>query len=395
MASLTIAPYSPYWIARMRVWIAAPETPSGGFWRLTMRSTKLPHKTTPKRTAKAFADEMERTARELRSVKPTEQWYAQRVDSLIRLANVASPRKSVTWTKAAESWIEAKTTAKPKTIDKYRTDIAHFARWLGVRASHNLRDITPDDISAFFRDLKDKGYSDNTAALVIGTIRSIFRRAVLLRQIDLNPAELLTISRTDAAKRRSFTPEEIGRILAAIKDDAEWTTACLFGLYYGMRLWDACNRSYEEIDGGVLRFVPQKKSRKGKVVAVPLVGQLSILRGEGKITPTLAKLTVSVASGQFSRILDKAGIVRSRQKATGKGRGVVDATFHSWRHTTNSLLVDAGVDQKVRQMICDHDTVEMSNRYTHASIETMTKALTPLAAIASSQTPQGPHTSAP
>jgi integrase len=367
----------------MRAWVAAPESPSGGFWRLTMRSTKLPHKTTSKRAAKAYADEMERTARELRSTQPDEQWHALRLESLLRLANVSSPRKTTTWTKAAESWLAAKT-AKPTTIDKYRTDIAHFARWLGVRASHNLRDITPDDISAFFRDLKDKGYSDNTAALVIGTIRSIFRRAVLLRQIDVNPAELLTISRTDAAKRRSFTPDEIGRILAIVDD--EWRIACLFGLYYGMRLWDACNRSYEEIDGGVLRFVPQKKSRKGKVVAVPLVGQLSILRGEGKITPTLAKLTVSVASGQFSRILDKAGIVRSRQKATGKGRGVVDATFHSWRHTTNSLLVDAGVDQKVRQMICDHDTVEMSNRYTHASLETMAKALTPLAAIANSQT---------
>jgi site-specific recombinase XerD len=345
-----------------------------------MRSTKLPHKTTPKRTAKAFADDMERTARELRSVKPTAQWYAHRVDSLMRLANVDSPRKAVTWTKAAESWVEAKTTAKPKTIDKYRTDIAHFARWLGVRVSHDLRDITPDDISAFFRDLKDKGYSDNTGALIIATIRSVFRRAVLLRQIDVNPAELLTISRSDAAKRRSFTPDEIGRILAIV--DEEWRVACLFGLYYGMRLWDACNRSHEEIDGGVLRFVPQKKSRKGKVVAVPLVGELASLQGTGPITPRLHKLTVSVASGQFSRILDKAGIVRSRQKATGKGRGVVDATFHSWRHTTNSLLVDAGVDQKVRQMICDHDTVEMSNRYTHASLATMSKALESLATLA-------------
>jgi site-specific recombinase XerD len=378
MASVTILPNSPFWIARMRVWIAAPESPSGGFWRLTMRSTKLPHKTTSKRAAKAYADDMERTARELRNAQPDEHWHAMRLESLYRLANVASPRKKTNWAKAAESWLAAKT-AKPTTIDKYRTDIAHFARWLGVRASHNLRDITPDDMSAFFRDLKDKGYSDNTAALVIGTIRSIFRRAVLLRQIDVNPAELLTISRTDAAKRRSFTPEEIGRILAVIKDDTEWTTACLFGLYYGMRLWDACNRFHEEIDGGVLRFVPQKKSRRGKVVAVPLIGELASLQGTGPITPRLHKLTVSVASGQFSRILDKAGIVRSRQKATGKGRGVVDATFHSWRHTTNSLLVDAGVDQKVRQMICDHDTVEMSNRYTHASLKTMSKALEKLA----------------
>lgn len=381
MASVTILPNSPYWIARMRVWVAAPESPSGGFWRSTMRSTKLAHKTTSKRAAKAYADEMERTSRELRSTKPDEHWHALRVDSLCRLANVASGRKRTTWHKAAESWISAKT-SKPTSVGKYRTDIAHFTRWLGIRSSHDLRDITPDDISAFFRDLKDKGYSDNTAAMVIATVRSIFRRAFLLRHIDANPAELLTVSRTDSVKRRSFTPEEIKRIFHAIKDDEEWTTACLFGLYYGMRMWDACNRFFEEIEGGVLRFVPQKKSRRGKVVAVPLIGQLASLQGTGPITPRLHKLTVSVASGQFSRILDKAGIVRSRQKAKGKGRGVVDATFHSWRHTTNSMLVDAGVDQKVRQMICDHDTVEMSNRYTHASLATMSKALESLATLA-------------
>lgn len=379
MASLTIVPYSPYWIARMRVWIAAPETPSGGFWRLTMRSTKLPHKTTSKRAAKAFADEMERTARELRSAQPDERWYAQRLDSLLRLANVVSPRKTTTWTKAAESWCAAKT-AKPASVAKYRIDIAHFARWLGARANLNLRDITPDDISAFYRDLRDKGYSENTAAMVIGTVRSVLRRAVLLRHLDVNPADLLTISRTEATKRRSFTADEIGRILAAV--DEEWRIACLFGLYYGMRLGDAISRRHDEIADGVLRFVPQKKSRRGKVVAVPLIGELANLQGTGSITPRLAKVTVSVASGQFSRILDKAGVVRSRHKARGKGRRVVDATFHSWRHTTNSLLVDAGVDQKVRQMICDHDTVEMSNRYTHASIETMAKALAPLANLA-------------
>jgi integrase len=390
MASVITVPNSPYWIARMRVWIAAPESHSGGFWRTTMRSTKLPHKTTSKRAAKAMADEMERTGRELRTIVPDEHWYSSRLDAMLRLASIASPRKKTTWVKAAESWVSAKT-AKASTIDKYRTDIAHFTRYLGARASFDLRDVTPDDITAFYKGMCESGYAQKTSILVTRTVRAVLRRATLLRQIDSNPAELLTLAQTDdGAKRRSFTPDEIGRILAIVDD--EWRVACLFGLYYGMRLWDACNRSYEEIDGGVLRFVPQKKSRRGRVVAVPLIGELASLQGTGPITPRLHKLTVSVASGQFSRILDKAGIVRSRQKATGKGRGVVDATFHSWRHTTNSLLVDAGVDQKVRQMICDHDTVEMSNRYTHASLETMAKALTPLAAIATAQTPPAPDT---
>lgn len=387
MASVITVPNSPYWIARMRIWIAAPESHSGGFWRTTMRSTKLPHKTTSKRAAKAMADEMERTGRELRTTVPDEHWYASRLDAMLRLASVASPRKKTTWAKAAESWVSAKT-AKASSIDKYRTDIAHFTRYLGTRASLDLRDVTPDDITAFYKGMRESGYSERTSILVTRTVRAVLRRAALLRQIDSNPAELLTLSQTDdSSKRRSFTPEEISKILAAVQDDAEWTTACLFGLYYGMRLGDACNRLHEEIDGGVLRFVPQKKSRKGKIVAVPLVGELAKLQGTGPITPRLHAMTVSVASGQFSRILDKAGIVRSRSKATGKGRGVIDKTFHSWRHTTNSLLVDAGVDQRVRQLICDHDSTKISNAYTHASLETMAKALNPLAALTTPRSP--------
>ena len=165
MASVITIPKSPYWIARMRIWIAAPESHSRGFWHTTMRSTKLPHKTTSKRAAKAMADEMERTGRELRTTVPDEHWYASRLDAMLRLARVASPRKKTTWVKAAESWVSAKT-AKASTIGKYHTDIAHFTRWLGARASLDLRDITPDDITAFYKNMREQGYSEGTAIFV-------------------------------------------------------------------------------------------------------------------------------------------------------------------------------------------------------------------------------------
>jgi site-specific recombinase XerD len=392
MASLTIIPSSPYWIARMRVWIVSPEYASGGFWRHTMRSTRLPHKTTPKRAAKAVADEMERTGREARNPEAIdEHWAQRRLDSLLRLANVANPRKKTSWHSAVDGWLAAKA-SKPRSLEKYRNDVAHFARWLGVRAGHDLRGITADDIAEFRQSLADSGLAESTAVYIVKAVRSVLRRAVLLRQIDSNVAELVSLHRTGGTSRKAFTKDEIAAILAAA--EPEWRTACLFGLLYGMRIGDATRRSYEEIKDGVLHFVPEKKSRKGVVVSVPLVGELVGLRGSGKITPTLAAMSASVASRNFIRLLDKAGVERAISKKTGKGRQQSDKSFHSWRHTTNSLLVDAGVDQRVRQLICDHDSVKVSNNYTYASIETMTKALTPLAAIASSQTPQGPHTSA-
>jgi site-specific recombinase XerD len=366
----------------MRVWIVSPEYPAGGFWRHTMRSTRLPHKTTPKRAAKAVADEMERTGRESRNPEAIdEHWAQRRLDSLLRLANVANPRKKTSWHTAVEGWLAAKS-SKPRSLEKYRNDVAHFTRWLGVRAGHDLRGITADDIAEFRQSLADSGLAESTVVYIIKAVRSVLKRAVLLRQIDTNPAELVSLHRTGGTSRKAFSKEEIAAILAAAEPEPEWRTACLFGLCYGMRIGDATRRRYEEIEGGVLRFLPEKKSRKGVVVSVPLVGELSSLSGKGLITPSLAKLSASVASRQFSALLDRAGIDRQKTKRKGAGRGITDKTFHSWRHTTNSMLVDAGVDQRVRQLICDHDSVKVSNNYTHASIETMAKALAPLANLA-------------
>ena len=370
----------------MRVWITSPEYPRGGFWRTTMRSTRLPHKTTPKRAAKAVADEMERTGREARQPEVIdEHWARSRVEAMLRLANVANPRKGATWNAAAAGWLEAKS-AKPRSLEKYQNDLAHFTRWLGVRAGHDLRGITADDIAEFRRSLADSGLAESTVVFTIKAVRSVLRRAVLLRQLDANPAELVQLQRTDGgSKRKTFTREEIAAILAAA--DSEWRVACLFGLFYGMRIGDATRRQFDEVADGVLQFVPEKKSRKARVVSVPLVGELVGLRGSGKITPALAAMSASVASRNFIRLLDKAGVTRTVSAKTGKGRRQTDKSFHSWRHTTNSLLVDAGVDQRVRQLICDHDSTKVSNAYTHASIETMSKALNPLAALTTPRNP--------
>jgi integrase len=373
MASLITLSNSPYWMARMRVWAASSEHPDGGFWRQTCRSTKMPHKTTSRRVAQRYADEMERIGRELRDQIPDEVFHRSRLEALMRAAGVQGARRRTTWEKAAQGFLDAKT-AKPRSMESYIKHCQHFADFLGQRARHDLQSVEPDDISAFYRDLLKRGLSRTSAQQITKTVRGVLHRALHLRQIDANPAALFRMSEDGPQSgRKPFSTADINAILATA--EPEWRVACLFGLYYGMRIGDAIRRDYSEIEGDVLRFVPEKKSRKAKVVSVPIVGELSALRGKGKVTPTLAKLSVSVASRHFSDLLDRAGIARTKTKKKGQGRGVTDKTFHSWRHTINSLMVDAGVDQRVRQLVCDHDSTKVSNNYTHASIETMADAI--------------------
>ncbi len=380
MASVRIVEHSPFWVARIRAWVAMPDHPDGGFYRKTDRSTKVPVKK-PRRAAQQAADELERIAGELRTHTVDKAFWESRLASLMRSAGVERPVSRTTFNAMAPQWLAAKKSLKPRSEERYLSDIAHFRRFLGVRAGHDLRTITPDDLSAFYEGLLAGGLSKTTAQHVTKSIRAIFERAHVLRLIESNPARLLRMEGGGESQRRPFTPEDIRAILDHIEahEHKEWRTVVLFGLYYGMRIQDAANRRYEEIgdEAGqrVIRFVPRKKSNKGRAITLPLVGELvSIDAGTGLITPTIAARGKKI-SKDFGALLDRSPLVRTKIKPDAGGRSITDKTFHSFRHTVNSWMVDAGVDQRVRQLVCDHDDVRVSHRYTHAAVGTMAAAV--------------------
>ena len=62
----------------------------------------------------------------------------------------------------------------------------------------------------------------------------------------------------------------------------------------------------------------------------------------------------------------------------GVGRKFRSLTFHSLRHTFNSVLANAGVDQEVRQQLTGHASAAMNRRYTHLELKTMRAAISKL-----------------
>ena len=78
------------------------------------------------------------------------------------------------------------------------------------------------------------------------------------------------------------------------------------------------------------------------------------------------------------RILKDAKIKIAVKKGTGDGRNQTDKSFHSWRHTVNSMLANNGVDVRLRQLISDHESQEMNAIYTHPDLEAIKKALEPI-----------------
>ena len=65
-----------------------------------------------------------------------------------------------------------------------------------------------------------------------------------------------------------------------------------------------------------------------------------------------------------------------REKKDGsKGQSWTDKTFHSFRHTTNTLLAEADIPYEVRKDITGHSSSSMNERYTHRAASTLAAAL--------------------
>jgi integrase len=169
--------------------------------------------------------------------------------------------------------------------------------------------------------------------------------------------------------------------------DAEWKSMVLFGLYLGQRLadiatldWSAVNR-----ERNVVRITPGKT---GKLLilplAVPLRRRIESLNGNGPIHPRAAQIVqtqgrTALLSNQFTEILARAGL-RAHQSHTSRGigrdgkRASSALSFHSLRHTTVSMLRDAGVPQSVAMGSAGHTSPEINNSYTHTGIESLRRA---------------------
>ncbi|MEM7145322.1 MAG: tyrosine-type recombinase/integrase [Verrucomicrobiota bacterium] len=90
--------------------------------------------------------------------------------------------------------------------------------------------------------------------------------------------------------------------------------------------------------------------------------------------------TTQTLSRQFTELLAKAGLrekVSHRKTASGRKakRNRHSLTFHSLRHTGNSLLANAGVDRELRKSITGHTSESVHDAYTHLEIETRRIAL--------------------
>lgn len=410
MASVFKRPNSQYFYAAFRIPLA--NAVGRRAWKLVKKVTKSTTEREAKKAAAAMEDAALREAgagdegsrRILAILNEAGQKAAQKRltaelgrDYLRRLIE-ASTGETLPAEKTIRGWLNEwlamkSTGAKPATMARYRTSVHAFIRHLGDDSDMPLDTLTLSKVRVFRDKLASEGRTANTTNHYIKDIHGAMLAAAKEGIIQRSPAENLNaLTEDDSTERKPFTFTEIGKLLRA-SPTKDWQGIILLGAFGGMRLGDAATLKCGGIDlhTGLIRFIPQKSSRRGRKaeVVLPMHAELNRYFENHKLSadadapafPTLARLSVAGNKGLSARFIDimmSAGVSRGKTREHVKGsvgRSSHARSFHSLRHTFNSSMFNGGVTQETRMKLVGHADTATNTRYTHAEIEALKRAV--------------------
>jgi integrase len=278
----------------------------------------------------------------------------------------------------AEQWLVAlKGSVADSTLTFYSGALNAWLAWLGPRAEGPLDGVELGDVVAW-RAEELKRVRGKTATHRVKVVRAMFREAVARGYLRKDPTDGLRALKKDRGgpeerKRRPFTREELGRVLAVC--DPDWRLLVRLGLVTGQRLGDLIRMDWAQLDlGAGLWVLTTGKTAKRLVVPLPedVVRDLAERCGravQGPVFPELvaeveaAKGYVGSVSKAFAHALWLAGLravnpygrqPKRREDDAGATREQHELSFHSLRHTARTWLEEAGQPKAVIDALIGH-----------------------------------------
>jgi integrase len=373
MASLWKHPNSKFWTACF--------TDEAG--RRVKKSTKLTNRKDAMTAALAF----EEAATKARSAELTRAQAMKILNEMMERVHSEGIDKRST-RQVFEDHLDS-LRIQPSTLKRYRSIVNGFLAHIGeARAGARLASITPQEVESYRNAEIKSGKVASTAAFAMDVLKSIFedarRKAVILH----NPVHAIKpLTDTTAEEREPFTTDQVKTLLHAA--DNEWRGMVLLGFHTGIRIGDAANLTFANIEGNVLRFSEKKTSHRKKraserittvVLPADVISYLETLptpiNRSLPLFSTLHGKDTSELSDLFVELMQKAKIDRKPgAKKKGLGRQFYALSFHSLRHTMISRLANSDAPDAVSKAMSGHSTDAAHQRYIHLDLSAQEKVV--------------------
>jgi integrase len=297
-----------------------------------------------------------------------------------------------------DGWLAAKArTKRASTVRGYESHVrVHIVPVIGELPLERLNAGHVEQVLAAVPG------SAGTRHRVLATLRAALNAAVKQRQLTYNPCAGIELEPECPPEAERWTPAEAARFIEYTADDP-------MGLMFRIMVLRGCRRaelvgfrwSYADLDRGVLtvkRPILQlggklheeatAKSKAGDRL-VFLDAETAKLLREHRKAQLAARLRAGEAWQDNDLIFCQADgrpwnpdHVSKRFKRLAAQAGVPAIKLHEGgRHTGNSLMRDAGVDQEVRMREVGHAGRDINDRYTHVLVEAHLAAAEQTAAL--------------
>jgi integrase len=258
---------------------------------------------------------------------------------------------------------------RPSTLRTYRM---YVSKWINPHVGRvRLGKLRPDHIRSMLAAMRDAKKSNATRRQVLAILRRALAVAEQDQLIGSNPAARVDAPPVGQGSHGKFTLAEARKILAALDVEgvsaSRWTCALLAGLRQG----EALGLRWENVDLDARRILVCEAVQQIKgegLVVVPLKSQAAY-RSVPMVMPVYEALL---------REPSREGYVWGGEKPTGprkdwqawvdllKMTGVEHRPLHAARATCGSLLLEAGVPDKIIAEILGHSQVKITqDHYLH------------------------------
>ena len=300
-----------------------------------------------------------------------------------------------------DHWLGLRDDLRPRTREKYELDIR--ARIKPNIGSLRLDKLQPIQVESMYRALRERGLADTTVHHVHSVLHAAYREAFRLELVAVDVMDRVKAPKMSRKEINAPTLDQAKQILEAASEEgrrayARWALA----LRWGMRQGEVLGLRWEDVDldeGRVrVRQALQRQTGRGLVVEKPKsrAGQRTFTIDED----TLSALRAWRREQSERRLLlgqwpdhdlvftgDRGNKIDGRNehriwKRILERAGVPHYRIHDCRHTAATIMLEAGIPDRVVMEILGHSQISLTlNTYVHVSRKTLDGTAEKVAAI--------------
>jgi integrase/recombinase XerD len=273
--------------------------------------------------------------------------------------------------------LRAERGAADNTIEAYRRDLEDASSYLRANRS-SLIDAGERDLSAFVRDLHERGMSAATVSRRLSALRRFFRFQLGDNERQDNPTSRLDGPATRRDPPDVLSREEVSRLIEAAQgtEASDLRTICLIELLYGagLRASECCDLPLSALPApGATVLIVRGKGDKERITPLGKPALTALKNYMAVREQFLPKSAVRSTAQRYVFPSRGAGGRLTRRRlgqiledlAMKANISLERVTPHALRHAFATHLLSGGADLRAVQLLLGHADISTTQIYTH------------------------------